>query len=110
MVTLLNNLPSNVHPMSQFCAAIAALNSESKFAKAYEQGVHKSKYWEDTFEDSMDLIAKLPVVAATIYNNLFRYLLISCTRALKLTLTCLGREPCRAPPTRARTGARTSPR
>lgn len=41
--------------MSQSCAA-AALNSESKFAKAYEQGVHKSKYWEDTFEDSMDLI------------------------------------------------------
>ena len=36
------------------------------------QGVHKSKYWEDTFEDSMDLVAKLPVVAATIYNNLFR--------------------------------------
>ena len=72
VVTLLNNLPANVHPMAQFCSAIAALNSESKFAKAYEQGVHKSKYWEDTFEDSMDLIAKLPVVAATIYNNLYR--------------------------------------
>merc|ERR1712027_288678 len=69
VVTLLNNLPSNVHPMTQFASAIAALNSESKFAKAYEQGVHKSKYWEDTFEDSMDLVAKLPVVAATIYNN-----------------------------------------
>lgn len=78
VVTLLNNLPSNVHPMSQFCAAIAALNSESKFAKAYEQGVHKSKYWEDTFEDSMDLIAKLPVVAATIYNNLFREGAVPC--------------------------------
>jgi len=64
--------------MSQFCAAIAALNSESKFAKAYEQGVHKSKYWEDTFEDSMDLIAKLPVVAATIYNNLFREGAVPC--------------------------------
>merc|ERR550519_1414736 len=72
VVTLLNNLPANVHPMAQFSAAMAALHSESKFAKAYEQGVHKSKYWEDTFEDSMDLIAKLPVVAATIYNNLFR--------------------------------------
>ena len=34
--------------------------------------MHKSKYWETTFEDSMDLIAKLPVVAATIYNNLYR--------------------------------------
>merc|ERR1711990_1378920 len=34
VVTLLNNLPSNVHPMTQFASAIAALNSESKFAKA----------------------------------------------------------------------------
>merc|ERR1711934_669388 len=65
VVTLLNNLPSNVHPMTQF-------------AKAYEQGVHKSKYWEDTFEDSMDLVAKLPVVAATIYNNLFREGAVPC--------------------------------
>lgn len=72
VVTMLNNFPSNLHPMSQFSAAIAALNSESKFAKAYADGIHKSKYWEPTYEDSMDLIAKLPVVAATIYNNLFR--------------------------------------
>ena len=72
VVTLLNNLPSNVHPMTQF-----TLNSESKFA-AYEQGGHKSKYWEATFEDSMDLIAKLPIVAATIYNNLFREGAVPC--------------------------------
>lgn len=72
VVTMLNNFPSNLHPMSQFSAAIAALNSESKFAKSYADGIHKSKYWEPTYEDSMDLIAKLPVVAATIYNNLFR--------------------------------------
>nr|ALS04690.1 putative citrate synthase mitochondrial [Pseudodiaptomus poplesia] len=72
VVTMLNNFPSNLHPMSQFSAAIAALNSESKFAKAYSEGVHKTKYWETNFEDSMDLIAKLPVVAATIYNNLYR--------------------------------------
>jgi len=78
VVTLLNNLPANVHPMAQFCSAIAALNSESKFAKAYENGIHKSKYWEDTFEDAMDLIAKLPVVAATIYNNLFREGAVPC--------------------------------
>merc|ERR1712142_1192584 len=72
VVTMLNNFPANVHPMSQFAAAITALNSESKFAKAYADGIHKSKYWEPAYEDSMDLIAKLPVVAATIYNNLFR--------------------------------------
>jgi len=72
VVTMLNNFPSHLHPMAQFSAAMAALNSESKFAKAYSEGVHKSKYWDTTFEDSMDLIAKLPVVAATIYNNLYR--------------------------------------
>ena len=46
VVTMLNNFPSNLHPMSQFSAAITALNSESKFAKAYSEGIHKSKYWE----------------------------------------------------------------
>lgn len=72
VVAMLNNFPSNVHPMSQLVAAVAALNSESKFAKAYSEGIHKSKYWEPAYEDTMDLIAKLPVVAATIYNNLYR--------------------------------------
>lgn len=72
VVTMLNNFPSTLHPMAQFSAAIAALNSESKFAQAYTKGIHKSQYWEPVYEDSMDLIAKLPVVAATIYNNLFR--------------------------------------
>lgn len=30
---MLANFPSNLHPMAQFVAAIAALSSESKFAK-----------------------------------------------------------------------------
>lgn len=72
VVTMLNNFPSNLHPMSQFSAAITALNSESKFARAYAEGVHKSKYWETVYEDAMDLIAKLPPVAATIYRNLYK--------------------------------------
>ena len=58
--------------MAQFSAAANALNSESLFAKAYAEGVHKSKYWEFVYEDSMNLIAKLPAVAAKIYNNLYR--------------------------------------
>ncbi|KAK6639956.1 hypothetical protein RUM43_008233 [Polyplax serrata] len=72
VVNMLNNFPHNLHPMSQLCCAVMALNSESKFAKAYSQGVHKSKYWEYAYEDAMDLIAKLPVVAATIYRNTYR--------------------------------------
>nr|AHB50491.1 citrate synthase [Mayetiola destructor] len=72
VVTLLNNLPNTLHPMSQFSAAITALNHDSKFAKAYADGVHKAKYWDAAYEDSMDLIAKLPVIAATIYRNTYK--------------------------------------
>ena len=45
---MLNNFPGNLHPMSQFSAAITALNSESKFAKAYSEGKPKTQYWEVT--------------------------------------------------------------
>uniref|UniRef100_A0A674D212 Citrate synthase n=2 Tax=Salmo trutta TaxID=8032 RepID=A0A674D212_SALTR len=65
MVTMLDNFPTNLHPMSQFSAAITALNSESSFARAYSEGVNKAKYWEFVYEDSMDLIAKLPCVAGS---------------------------------------------
>ena len=40
----------------------------SQFAAAYARGVPKTKYWEYAYEDSMDLIAKLPGVAAHIYR------------------------------------------
>ena len=40
----------------------------SKFAEAYSAGIHKSKYWEPIYEDSLNLIAKLPAIAAHIYR------------------------------------------
>lgn len=58
--------------MSQFVAAIAALQSESQFAAAYSRGVPKVTYWEYAYEDSMNLLAKLPTIAAMIYRNLYR--------------------------------------
>lgn len=72
VVTMLNNMPTTLHPMAQLACAVNALNHDSKFAKAYSEGVKKTKYWEYVFEDSMDLIAKLPVIAATIYCNTYR--------------------------------------
>lgn len=72
VVNMLNNMPNTLHPMSQFSAAVTALNHDSKFAAAYSSGVKKAKYWESVYEDSMDLIAKLPVVAATIYRNTYK--------------------------------------
>ena len=72
VVNLLDQLPSHVHPMSQLSSALTALNTESVFAKAYAEGVHKTKYWELVYEDSMNLIAKIPIIAAKIYRNLYR--------------------------------------
>ncbi|KXN66672.1 citrate synthase mitochondrial precursor [Conidiobolus coronatus NRRL 28638] len=69
---LLDNLPRTLHPMSQLAVAINALQHDSKFAKAYQDGIPKSEYWNYTYEDSMDLIAKLPNVAGRIYQNVFK--------------------------------------
>lgn len=65
-------LPSHTHPMTQFVVGIMALRTESEFAKAYAAGVHKSEYWETTYEDAMNLIARLPRVAAYIYRRAYK--------------------------------------
>merc|ERR1712117_900483 len=36
------------------------------------KGVHRSTYWEYVYEDSMELIAKLPTIASIIYRNLYK--------------------------------------
>merc|ERR1712032_1528507 len=72
VVNMLNDFPSTLHPMAQLSAAVTAMHSESKFAQAYHSGVPKSEYWRYTLEDSLDLIAKLPTIAAMIYRNVFK--------------------------------------
>eukprot|EP01104_Vermistella_antarctica_P019233 TRINITY_DN7436_c0_g1_i1.p1 TRINITY_DN7436_c0_g1~~TRINITY_DN7436_c0_g1_i1.p1 ORF type:complete len:462 (+),score=141.22 TRINITY_DN7436_c0_g1_i1:166-1551(+) len=68
---LIDACPKNMHPMSQFITSIVSMQTESKFVQAYENGAHKSEYWEHTYEDSMDCIAKLPQVASRIYRNVY---------------------------------------
>ncbi|KAG8984341.1 citrate (Si)-synthase, partial [Tulasnella sp. 427] len=68
---LIDRCPSTLHPMSQFSLAVTALNHDSAFAKAYSEGISKKDYWGPTFEDSMDLIAKLPAIAGRIYRNVY---------------------------------------
>lgn len=72
VTNLLDTLPKNLHPMAQFSMAVTALESESKFAKAYASGVNKAEYWNYTFEDSLDLLGKLPTIASKIYRNVFK--------------------------------------
>ena len=65
-------LPVNTHPMTQFVVAIMALQTESTFSRRYAAGMNKKDYWEATFDDSMDLIARLPRVAAYIYRRKYK--------------------------------------
>eukprot|EP00730_Choanoeca_flexa_P009034 TRINITY_DN12574_c1_g1_i1.p1 TRINITY_DN12574_c1_g1~~TRINITY_DN12574_c1_g1_i1.p1 ORF type:complete len:465 (+),score=126.20 TRINITY_DN12574_c1_g1_i1:199-1395(+) len=72
VVDMIASFPSNMHPMSQLISAVSALQTESKFAQAYaDKAMNKNTMWEYAYEDSVDLIAKLPVVAASIYRNIY---------------------------------------
>jgi len=72
VVNMIRNFPKELHPMSQFSAAVLGLQSQSKFADGYQKGMKKGQYWELTLEDSLDLIAKLPTVAALIYRCVYK--------------------------------------
>jgi citrate synthase len=65
-------LPIHTHPMTQFVVAIMALQTESNFAKEYAKGMNKKDYWAYTFDDAMDLIARLPRIAAYIYRRKYK--------------------------------------
>jgi citrate synthase len=65
------NLPKSLHPMTQLSQGLLYLQKDSHFAKAYREGIHKTRYWEPVLEDSLDLVAKIPTIAAVIYRNSF---------------------------------------
>jgi citrate synthase len=65
---MLKAMPKDTHPMVLLSQAVLALESGSQFAHAYHAGAKKDVYWESTLEDSLDLTAKLPVIAAFIYR------------------------------------------
>jgi citrate synthase len=61
-------MPRDTHPMTMFSAAILSLQRESIFVKKYNAGMSKMDYWDPTYEDTMNLIAKLHTIAAYIYR------------------------------------------
>jgi len=67
----LDSLPVNTHPMTQFSVAIASMQTESCFARRYDEGIQKADYWDPTYEDTMNLISRLPRVAAHIYRRTY---------------------------------------
>ncbi|EJU05452.1 citrate synthase [Dacryopinax primogenitus] len=68
---VVDSFTRDVHPMTQLSMGVALMNTDSKFAHAYETGVKKTEYWRYAFKDSMKLIAQLPALAARIYKNAY---------------------------------------
>ncbi|MFC2081056.1 citrate (Si)-synthase [Bacteroidota bacterium] len=68
---VIDSFPPQSHPMTIFSAAIIAMHKESIFDTKFHGGVSKLEYWDSTYEDSMNLLAKLPEIAAYIYTKLY---------------------------------------
>jgi citrate synthase len=65
---MLKALPKDSHPMAMFSAAIVAMQRESVFVKEYNEGINKFDYWKSSYEDALNLLARLPQIAAFIYR------------------------------------------
>jgi len=65
---VLRAMPADSHPMAMFSTAIMVMERDSVFRRRYAEGMHKEEYWEAALEDSLELIAKLPNIAAGIYR------------------------------------------
>ena len=68
----IDGLPQEAHPMTQFVTGIMAAQTESVFAKQYAAGMNKKDYWNYAYEDSMNLIARLPAIAAYVYRRKYK--------------------------------------
>ena len=64
---MIKSMPKETHPMVLFSQAVLALQNHSVFAQRYHS-MKKDVYWEAALEDSLNLTAKLPVIAAYIYR------------------------------------------
>jgi len=69
---MLRALPADSHPMAMFSAAIVSMQKESVFVKEYNAGIGKFDLWKPTYEDAMNLLARLPEIAAFIYRHKYK--------------------------------------
>lgn len=69
---VIDSFPTFSHPMAIFSTAMLAMEREAFFTKKYRAGMAKNDYWDPMYEDSMNLLAKLPEIASYIYAKLYR--------------------------------------
>lgn len=69
---VIDGFPSLSHPMTIFSSAILSMHRETLFDKKYLAGMSKMDYWDPTYEDAMNLLAKIPEIGSYIYSKLYR--------------------------------------
>ncbi|HKJ69762.1 MAG TPA: citrate (Si)-synthase [bacterium] len=68
---MLRAMPADAHPMTMLSNAIMTLEHTSLFDEKYWEGITKDEYWRYYLEDSLNLLAKLPGIAAGLYRIRF---------------------------------------
>jgi citrate synthase len=68
VIDVLRAMPPQTHPMTLFSQGILAMQVDSVFSSRMTEGILKVDYWDACLEDSLNLTARLPSLAAFIYN------------------------------------------
>jgi len=72
VLKLVDSFPRDTHPMTQLSMGLLALQPGSIFGQAYRSGtMKKTDYWKSTLEDSLTLVAQIPLLSARIFRNVF---------------------------------------
>ncbi|MGQ9618170.1 MAG: citrate (Si)-synthase [Candidatus Aminicenantia bacterium] len=69
---VINALPKDTHPMTQISIGVLAMQRDSVFVKRYNEGMKRDEHWDATFEDSLTLNARMPVIAGYIYRRTYK--------------------------------------
>lgn len=67
----INALPMETHPMVMLNSAVLVMQNESFFRRRYDEGMPKDDLWEPMLWDSLNLICRIPIIAAYIYRRKF---------------------------------------
>src|SRR3990172_13118033 len=67
---VLKAMPGDSHPMTMLDTALLSMQRESVFAKEY-MGLKKEDFWKPTLEDALNIVARIPAVAAAVYRHHF---------------------------------------
>ncbi len=67
---VLKAMPGDSHPMTMLDTALLSMQRESVFAKQYHE-LKKEDYWKPTLEDALNIVARIPAIAAAVYRYHF---------------------------------------